>query len=190
MIRQGLKKSKITNIKKTILNKNEIFDVPYDKLLNEIQKLIKIGIWEFNVENNKIIWSDNLYNLYERDIALGPPNIKDEATYYSTQQSKTLRDYAKKCLKTGKEIEYEFQVNLPSNKSSYFRGFMYPIKNNKNKVTQLLGVIQDISNQKRNEIQLREKIQEMEKLNKLMIGRELKMVELKQKINKLEKRII
>lgn len=49
------------------------------------------------------------------------------------------------------------------------------------------ATIRDISTQKEAEIKLKEKMEEIEKMNKFMVGRELKMAELKEKIKKLEK---
>lgn len=47
------------------------------------------------------------------------------------------------------------------------------------------GIIRDITNDVKSENKIKMKIAELERLNKLMIGRELKMVELKEKINQL-----
>lgn len=47
------------------------------------------------------------------------------------------------------------------------------------------GIIRDITNDVKSENKIKMKMAELERLNKLMIGRELKMVELKEKINQL-----
>ena len=54
------------------------------------------------------------------------------------------------------------------------------------RIAGITGVLSDISSLKETELQLKEKISELEKINKLMIGRELKMVELKNEINTLK----
>jgi len=48
-----------------------------------------------------------------------------------------------------------------------------------------IGVIRDISKRKQAEDQLKEKMTEMERFNKVMVGRETRMIELKQEINEL-----
>lgn len=59
-------------------------------------------------------------------------------------------------------------------------------KDKNDNIIGIIGFSVDISKQKQVEEKLQERVEETEKLNKLMIGRELKMVELKQEINKLK----
>lgn len=51
-----------------------------------------------------------------------------------------------------------------------------------------IGVMRDITRRKNQEKQLQEKLAELEQANKLMIGRELKMIELKSEIEQLQKK--
>ncbi len=51
------------------------------------------------------------------------------------------------------------------------------------------GIIRDISERKRLENELKEKLDVVERMNKLMVGRELKMEELRQEIKKLKAKI-
>lgn len=51
----------------------------------------------------------------------------------------------------------------------------------------LIGIIHDITLRKNMELELQNKISELERINKLMVGRELKMLELKKEINELKK---
>ena len=52
----------------------------------------------------------------------------------------------------------------------------------------MLGILKDISKQKDIELKLRRRADDLERLNQVMIGRELKMIELKKKINEMENR--
>jgi len=36
-----------------------------EKILNEAQYIAKLGSWEWDVENNIVVWSDEMYNIYE-----------------------------------------------------------------------------------------------------------------------------
>ncbi|MBN1813207.1 MAG: response regulator, partial [Anaerolineae bacterium] len=61
-----------------------------EKRLQEAQALGRIGNWEFDVDSQSITWSDQVYRLYERDPALGPPTVGEEAAYYAPEQAERL----------------------------------------------------------------------------------------------------
>ena len=64
---------------------------------------------------------------------------------------------------------------------------IYAIKDKKDHTTEIQAVGRDITESKDNAIALQERAQELERMNKLMIDRELRMAELKEQIKKLTK---
>ena len=125
--------------------------------LKEAQKIGKIGRWEFDVLSNKIFWSDETYELYERDKSLGPPSFEEEAKYYPPEESRRLHETAKMVISNGKEIEsYDITVNLPSGKTAFFNAAMHPAKDAKGNVIKLFGIVQDITERKKAEQALKE----------------------------------
>jgi len=59
----------------------------------------------------------------------------------------------------------------------------------KDKIKWIDGVIEDVTEKKKAEKELNDNIEELARMNDLMIGRELKMLELKNQIKKLEEQI-
>lgn len=53
----------------------------------------------------------------------------------------------------------------------------------------ILGIVRDIAERKKTEEELKNKNLELEKFNKLSVGREIKMIELKNKIKELEEKL-
>jgi PAS domain S-box-containing protein len=125
--------------------------------LREAQALGRIGSWEFEIDTRKIIWSDQVYRLYERDPALGPPTPEEEAAYYDPEQVKRLHEYARRAVKEGKEFKYDLQAHLPCGTLAYFSVTMRPVKDEGGRVTRLFGTVQDITERKRVDESLWEK---------------------------------
>ena len=61
------------------------------------------------------------------------------------------------------------------------------VKNKKGKPMAMVSIVKDVTKRKKAENALKEKVEELERINKLMIGRELKMIELKREIARLKK---
>ena len=132
--------------------------------LKEAQRLGRIGNWEYDVASQRIAWSDEVFVLYERDPALGPPTAEEEAKYYSADQARTLRDYTARAIKNGEEFTYDLEANLPSGREAFFTASMRPIKDESGRVIKLFGTAQDITKRKRMEDELRRYSQQLQKL--------------------------
>jgi len=67
----------------------------------------------------------------------------------------------------------------------YFEVTHNPIFNDESEVVGVAVLARDLTQRKVLEIELNTKISELEKFNKIMVGREIRMVELKHEINEL-----
>jgi predicted nucleic acid-binding Zn-ribbon protein len=63
-----------------------------------------------------------------------------------------------------------------------------PLKS-KEKIVGVVALIRDITERKKTEEELKEKNEELEKFNKFAVGRELRIIELKNKVKELEKKL-
>ena len=125
-----------------------------ERELKEAQELGCIGRWEYELDTQKIKWSEQVFKLYERDPALGEPTPEEEATYYSPEESARLREYSRQAIEEIKSFEYDLQVQLPSGKTSYMTASMRPITDESGRVIKLVGIVQDITERKQAEQEL------------------------------------
>ena len=126
-----------------------------EKRLKEAQSIGKIGDWEFDIINQKIMWSYQVYELYERDPSLGPPTVEEEGEYYSPEQTEMLHNLARQAIEEGKEFNYYITANLPSGKNIWLSANMKPIKEKNGRVIKLIGTVQDITDRKKAEEEVR-----------------------------------
>ena len=124
--------------------------------LKDAQALARIGSWNFEIESQKITWSDQTHKLYGRNPALGPPTVEEEAAYYSPEQVQMLREYSRRAIEEGKCFEYDLEAKLLDGKHVYFSATMRPLKDAHGKVVELFGTVQDITERKQAEEALRE----------------------------------
>jgi putative nucleotidyltransferase with HDIG domain/PAS domain S-box-containing protein len=122
--------------------------------LKEAQVLGRIGNWEFDLDNQTIKWSDQTFKLYERDPALGPPTVEEEAAYYSPEQAARLHEYARLAVQQGQAFEYDLEARLPSGRIAHFTATMRPIKDERGRIVKLFGTVQDITERKQREREL------------------------------------
>jgi DNA-binding response OmpR family regulator len=157
--------------------------------LKKAQSLGRIGNWEYDFTTKQILWSDEMFTLYERDIALGPPSEEEEAKYYSPEQAGILREHARRAQEAGEEFKYDLEVKLPSGKTAFFATIMLPVKSEEGQIVKVFGTAQDITEQKRMQEEIAKKVHDLEIFYKATMDREDMVIELKHKINALLKEL-
>ncbi len=151
------------------------------------------GVWDWDLVNNKIYFSSK----WKQMLGYRLREISDKISSWiqnvhpdDKPQIKSLIDSLSKrrIEKKQEKIELEYRMK---HKSGYFIDILcraFIVRNKKGRPVRVVGTHIDISHMKEIEAELRRKIEELEKINRLMVGRELKMVELKEKIQKLEQK--
>jgi PAS domain S-box-containing protein len=94
-----------------------------------------------------------------------------------------------KTISAGLEWRGEF-INLKKDGSEYWEfASISPITDAAGAITHFLAVKEDITERKRAETELSDKMDELERFSKIAVGRELRMIELKEEINALRKQL-
>jgi PAS domain S-box-containing protein len=127
-----------------------------EERLRLAQSTGRMGDWEFDIETNTITWSDETYNLYERDKSLGPPTPEEEAKYYTPEHATMTRDFARRAIENGEEFAYDLAAKLPSGRTTFFNATMHPKRDESGHVVKLFGTIHDITERKHAENALRQ----------------------------------
>ncbi|MCK4576252.1 PAS domain-containing protein, partial [candidate division WOR-3 bacterium] len=79
----------------------------------------------------------------------------------------------------------EYRIITKDKKIKWIKDTATPVFDNNGHIVRIDGFMEDITERKRVEESLKKKNEELERFNKFAVGRELKMIELKKKINEL-----
>ncbi len=89
-----------------------------EERLREAQAIGRIGYWHYHPSANLIEWSDQVYELYQRDKALGPPTVEEEAGYYPPEQAAQLKELARLAIEKGQPSHCDLDATLRAERLS------------------------------------------------------------------------
>lgn len=140
----------------TILFNSILLDVTQEskneELLAQVTKLAKIGSWEFDRIENRMYWSDTLYEIHEADPVSFKPDLDNGINFYREDFKKMVIENVAKSIETGIPFEFEAVIVTAKNNERWIRSIGNAEMVN-GVCTRLYGSFQDINEQKIVELQ-------------------------------------
>ncbi|QZK91008.1 PAS domain S-box protein [Flavobacterium sp. CHNK8] len=100
-------------------------DITEEKKLEKLNKqtndLGKIGTWEYDLIENKLFWSDEVYYLHDVDPGTFVPNVESAIDFYKEEHKSYVTDEITKSLTQGVYLDYEAVIITRSNKEKWVR---------------------------------------------------------------------
>ena len=119
------------------------------KLLNDSQRIAKMGSWEYNVENNIIHLGNSMQNLFGIKTSIGPLNFISFLQLIHPEDRRLVQGQIEIVLKSGKTENVECRIILSNN--GEIRNFIISaevVKIENEKPIKIIGVVQDITESK------------------------------------------
>lgn len=132
--------------------------------LYEAHKLAHIGIWDWNAENDTVIWSDELYQIAGCDPKLPAPTFAEHSKIYAPHSLQILKTAVENAMRTGEKYELELTQVHSTGKQRIVTAFGGAKFDAMGKITGLFGTIQDITERKEAE----EKIKKLSRIYALL----------------------
>ena len=132
-----------------------------ESLLNDAQKIAKIGSWELNVLNNDLIWSNELYRIFEIENKPTTPLFDYYLTYFTDEDKELIKIRVQKCIQDKQPYEATHKIVFPDDRIKWVYGTGIPILNDKGEVVRIRGIAQDITEKKRIESEILAKEKEV-----------------------------
>ncbi len=119
------------------------------KLLNESQRIAKMGSWELNLENNIFDWSESSYQLFGFNKKNIPVTPEDFINLVYPDDRKKVIESSSRTLEKGRIDDEEFRILLPDGELKYIQISAELIKDEDSKPSKIAGVSRDITEKKK-----------------------------------------
>ena len=136
--------------------------------LQEAQKLAHLGNWEFDLEGDKLTWSEEVFRIFGLDPKLPEPTLLEHKKQIHPDDLQLWLEQVEEISQLGNLREYEMRILRPDGAVRYIYVKAQAIFDG-GKVIKLFGTIQDITDRKlaedalrQSEGQLREKATQLE----------------------------
>ncbi len=153
--------------------------------LTAAQRVAHMGNWDLDLVKNELRWSDEIYRIF----GLKPQEF--DATYEAFLNTVHPDDrefvdtsYAKS-VKSNTPYDVVHRIVRPDGEVRYVHEKAEDMKDETGKTIRSIGTVQDITERKEAEDALKKNTAELRKMVNLMAGREVRMAELKEVIQKL-----
>ncbi|MCU0858776.1 MAG: transporter substrate-binding domain-containing protein [Pontiellaceae bacterium] len=145
----------------------------------------KIGIWDWDIVNDRLMWDGRMRTL----CGVAPEQFGGTVYDWKKSLHPEDKEKAEQALKNALSGKTEFNTNYriirPDGETRHIRAFGKVIRDSAGKPLRMIGTNHDITTRKQMEQELLARNNELERFNRASVGRELRMIELKNEINEL-----
>lgn len=113
--------------------------------LEDAQARAHLGSWEIDPQQRSSFWSGEMYRLYGREPALGPPSFEEFYALTHTDDHAQVRAAYRHCLATGGRTMLEFRAVRPDGEVRWLSGTVDCTHDEKGQVVRLAGTLLDVT---------------------------------------------
>ncbi|TKD59307.1 PAS domain-containing protein [Flavobacterium sp. ASW18X] len=130
------------------------------------EKTVAIGYWKWTLETDEVIWSKNLYTIF--DVAPGTPlKFNDAVAKVHPDDVTHVEQCTHQIVTTGQFNKFNYRIVLDDGTVKHIELQGHTTVDKNNKITQLVGTAQDISSQIAKETELFQKNYQLNKAEKM-----------------------
>ncbi|MEH2165634.1 MAG: EAL domain-containing protein [Nostoc sp.] len=116
-----------------------------EALLEESQRVARLGNWELELATGTITWSKQLFDLFNRDPALLEPNYQENLQLYWPEDAGKLAQAIERAMSTGESYKLILRTSRTYGSTNYIEGIGHAEFNADGKVIRLYGTAQDVT---------------------------------------------
>lgn len=138
-----------------------------EKLLNDVQKLSKTGGWEWDIKEQSMKWTRELYHIHDMDPSLlepgSPEHIKQSLACYGSENQRIVAEAFELCFREGVPYDLEVPFTTVKGAKKWVRTLGEAVWEN-DAIVKARGNLMDITERKLGEIALQESEQRFQQL--------------------------
>jgi PAS domain S-box-containing protein len=172
------------------------------ELLNDAQRVSRLGGWECDVGSGRVVWTDEVYRIHGVTKDYDPTHPQQDIQFYAPEDQSRIADAFRRATEDGEPYDLELQLVTAQGNRIWVRT-MGQVERKDGKIVRVFGNIMDITERKQAQAALQElnatleqrvaertkelaaSNEELAAFNSVAVGRELRMIELKKQVNDL-----
>lgn len=115
--------------------------------LEQAQRVGELGSWTYDLETGHVSWSSYLYELYERDASIGPPNFEEAMACYTPSSADALQRAVDRAIETGERFTLTLETREENQTCRYIEGIGQARRDEHGKLVSLFGTARNITDQ-------------------------------------------
>jgi PAS domain S-box-containing protein len=116
--------------------------------LMEAQRLAQVGSWQWDIQNDIVIWSEELYRINGRDPMLPAPAYKECRSLLSAESWERLQRAAEATIRDGRSYELDLELIRPDGSTRWVTNRAEAVRDSTGRIVRLRGTTQDITERK------------------------------------------
>ncbi|MDD2899163.1 MAG: response regulator [Desulfuromonadaceae bacterium] len=118
------------------------------QLLNDAQRLARIGSWSLDVASNEMSWSNQMYEIFGYDSQLAPPEFSEHKLFFTNESWDLLNQAMENIKSSGIPYELDLDVVRPDGQKRQVSVKGSPVRNESGQIVRLYGTKQDVTERK------------------------------------------
>lgn len=125
-----------------------------EALLNESQRLAKMGSWEYDIKADKLTWSDALYDVFDVDRFTFKETHGSFLSLVDDSDREMAYTTSRHSQETGEPFNIRYRITTPKGERRIIEEYGYSEKDASGKIVRLFGTAQDVTERLRTQAEL------------------------------------
>jgi PAS domain S-box-containing protein len=161
-----------------------------ERKLREAQEMAHLGFWYWDVKTGEVEWSEEVFKIFCLDPKVFTPHINSILALSPwPEDHQRDNELINRAVDTHSPGSYEQRFLFPDQSIGHYYSTFQGNYDESGALISIVGTVLDITERKNAEEEIKNRVEELERFHHLSVGREIKMIELKQKINELSRQV-